>query len=499
MDIEKRLKKIPRSPGVYIFLGRKKKVLYIGKASNLKRRVSSYFQAKYHPPRIRALVSRIKDLDYLTTFSSAEALIYEANLIKQKRPKYNVELKDDKSYPFLKLTVNEKYPRLTIERGKEEDGAIYYGPYTNVKLLRMAHAAIMGVFLLRTCKRFPKKPCLKAHIKGCLAPCDGRVSEKDYKKVVKEVRLFLEGKKEALLKELSEKMRKASRNQHYEEALILRDRIEAFSAMWKGRRPPAPLDREINHLRSALGLPVMPARIEAFDISNIYGKEAVGSMVSFFSGRPQKDEYRRFRIRNIKGIDDYGMIREIIRRRYERLLRENGTIPDLILIDGGKGHLNVARDELRKIGPLHIPVISIAKENELVYQENRKTPLRLSRRDPALKTIMKIRDEAHRFAISYHKLLRSKKFGKRLTSFQRRVYETVSTIPAGQVRSYKWVAEEIGSPGSYRAVGQALKKNPFIGKVPCHRVVRSDGNLGGFAKGKRRKKQLLQSEGVDVG
>jgi excinuclease ABC subunit C len=498
MDIQKTLKQIPASPGVYIFLGKNREILYIGKASNLKRRVSSYFQAKYHPPRTRALVSQIKDLDYIPASSGAEALIYEANLIKKNKPKYNVELKDDKSYPFLKLTINEKYPRLTVERGKKEDGAIYYGPYTNVKLLRKAHAAIMGVFLLRSCRNLPKKPCLKAHIKGCLAPCDGRVSEKDYKKVVDEVKLFLEGRKDDLLKKLSGRMRKAAKSQDYEEAMLLRDRIEAFSAMWKGRRPPAPLDREISRLREVLDLPVMPARIEAFDISNIYGKEPVGSMVSFFSGRPQKDEYRRFRIRKVEGIDDYSMIREVIKRRYTRLLKENGTMPDLVLIDGGKGHLNVALDELRKLGPLHIPVISIAKENELVYTEHKKTPIRLSRRDPALKTIMRIRDEAHRFAISYHKLLRSKKFGKRITAFQRRVYEVVSTIPAGEVRSYKWVAEEIGFPGSYRAVGHALNKNPFIGKVPCHRVVRSDGDVGGFARGRKEKIKLLRSEGVDV-
>lgn len=408
MDIKERLDKIPTSPGIYLFFGKDREVLYIGKASNLRKRIASYFQKKYYSPRIEALVSQIRDLDYISTSSSAEALIYEATLIKEKKPKYNVELKDDKSYPFLKLTVNEKFPQLFITRGKKENDAVYYGPYTNVKLLRKALSIIRGIFLLRSCKNLPKSACLKAHIKKCVAPCNGSISAKDYRKIVDEVKLFLEGKKENLVNNLSERMEKLSKKMEYEKALALRDKIEALSAMWKGRKSPPSLNREINQLKDMLGLRVMPARIEAFDISNIHGKEAVGSMVSFFSGRPQKDEYRRFRIKNIAGIDDYGMIREVMRRRYTRLLREKCRLPDLILIDGGRGHLNVARNELNKIGPLKIPVISIAKGKELIYVEGEKNPLTLSRNSLALMLIMRIRDEAHRFAISYHKLLRGK-------------------------------------------------------------------------------------------
>lgn len=408
MDIEKRLKKVPLSPGVYLFFGKNKEVLYIGKASNLRKRIASYFQKRYHPPRTRALVSQIRDLDYITTASSAEALIYEANLVKEKRPKYNVELKDDKSYPFLELTTNEKFPRLFITRGKKGNSNIYYGPYTNVKLLKKALSIIRGIFLLRSCKNLPKKACLKAHIKQCVAPCNGSINRKEYGKIVDEVKLFLEGKKEDLLKKLSERIKDASGKLDYEKALALRDKIEALSAMWKGRKPPPLLNREINQLKDVLGLGVLPVRIEAFDISNIYGKEAVGSMVSFFSGRPQKDKYRRFRIKNVSRIDDYGMIREVVRRRYKRLLREKERLPDVILIDGGKGHLNVAKNELDKISPIKIPVVSIAKENEYIYIEGRSRPLKLAGGIPALKLIMRIRDEAHRFAISYHKLLRGK-------------------------------------------------------------------------------------------
>jgi excinuclease ABC subunit C len=409
MGIEKSVDRLPCAPGVYLFLGKEREVLYVGKASHLKKRVRSYFRKGYHPPKIASLIRSIRDLDYITTSSSAEALIYEASLIKKLKPKYNSELKDDKSYPFLKLTTNEPFPRLVIARGKKDDGAVYYGPYTNSKLLRKALALIKGIFLLRSCTHLPGKACLKAHIRQCSAPCDGRIGPDEYAKVVDEVRLFLDGKKEDLIKKLSGQMREASTHEEYEKALTLRDRIEALSIMWKRRKPPSPLNREVNELKEALGLTVIPARIEAFDISNIHGKEAVGSLVSFFSGRPQRDEYRRFRIKDISGIDDYGMIREVMRRRYSRILREKARYPDLILIDGGKGHLAVARDELNKIkGAPKIPIISIAKERELLYTEKRAKPLRLSRRSPALKLIMRIRDEAHRFAISYHKLLREK-------------------------------------------------------------------------------------------
>jgi len=407
MGIEKKIKDIPASCGVYLFFGKNKEILYIGKASNLKKRITSYFQ-KHHALRIANLVSRIKDLDYITTSSSAEALIYEARLIKEKKPKYNIELKDDKSYPFLQLTIKEKFPRLFITRRKKDDGSLYYGPYTNVKLLKKALEVMRNTFLLRSCKNLPKKACLKADIGNCVAPCDGSISEGEYKKIVEVLRLFLEGDKETLLKKLSSRMKKLSDNMEYEKARLLRDRIEALSAMWKGRKAPPPLNREIKRLKEVLGLEVLPARIEAFDISNIMGTEAVGSMVTFFSGRPQKDEYRRFRIKNVTKIDDYAMIRELIRRRYSRALMENLRLPDLILIDGGRGHLNTAKNELDKVGPVNIPVVSIAKETECIYTQKDRGPLRLSKREPALKLIMKIRDEAHRFAISYHKLLRGK-------------------------------------------------------------------------------------------
>jgi len=410
MDVKKRIKKIPASAGVYIFLGEKKEILYIGKASNLKRRLGSYFQNKYQPPKTRAMVSQIRDVDYIPTATAAEALIYEASLIRQKKPKYNVELKDDKSYPFLELTLNDKFPGLFITRTAKKNGALYYGPYTNVKLLKKALSIIAGIFPIRSCRNMPKKPCLKAHMGSCVSPCNGSISEKEYGKIVSEVRLFLQGKIGDLLKRLSERMREASRKMEYEKALVLRDRIEALSAMRRGRKPPPPLNKDIAELKKDLGLKILPVRIEAFDVSNIQGREAVGSMVTFFSGRPQRDEYRRFRIKHVSGIDDYAMIREVIRRRYTRILKENGNLPDLILIDGGKAHLRAAGDELRKLGPLNVPIASIAKAKEDVYIEGSSGPLGLSGSSRSLRLIMRMRDEAHRFAISYHKLLRKRDF-----------------------------------------------------------------------------------------
>ncbi len=409
MDIKKRVKKIPETPGVYLFLGYDGEVLYIGKAANLRKRVTSYFHNNYHLPKTRMLVSQIKDFEYIITSTSAEALIYEARLIKEKNPKYNIELKDDKSYPFLKFTVKEKFPRLFITREKIKDGSIYYGPYTNVGLLKKALSMIRAMFLLRACKTLPKSACLKAQIKKCAAPCDGSINEKEYRKIVAEVKYFLEGKKKDLIRHLRDRMSASAKRMDYENAVISRDKIDALGAMWMGRIPPPPLNREISSLKSVLGLKVLPTCIEAFDISNTQGKEAVGSVISFFSGRPQKDEYRRFRIKTVMDINDYAMLREVIRRRYARILAEKKKMPNLIVIDGGRGHLGVARDELNKQGLFTVPIIGIAKEAERVYTENSSRPLMLTTRDPALKLIMKLRDEAHRFAISYHKFLRRKR------------------------------------------------------------------------------------------
>jgi excinuclease ABC subunit C len=352
------------------------------------------------------MVSKVRDIDHLPTSTSAEALLYENSLIKQYRPRYNVALRDDKSYPMLKLTVNERFPRLMITRRKKDDGALYYGPYSSAGLLKEALSIMRRIFPLRTCGRFGKNLCLSFHIGQCLGPCVGKVGERAYEDLVEEVRLFLEGKRPELIEFVSRRMRDASETQEFEEANRLKNRLEALQALRDKRVLYSP-QADLEELRNVLGLPSAPEIVEAFDVSNIMGTLAVGSMIYFYKGRPKKSEYKRFRIKTIGSIDDYGMMRELVRRRYTRTLEEKRQLPDLVLIDGGKGHLQAALEELSRLG-IRVPTIAIAKELEKIYMED-KGPLLLPRDSKALHLLQRIRDEAHRFAISYHKLLMSKR------------------------------------------------------------------------------------------
>lgn len=429
MDKE-RLKNIPDSPGVYIMKDKRESVLYIGKSASLRKRVLSYFRRDSKlSPRTRLMVGKVADVSFFVTGSEAEALISESALIKEYRPRYNVALKDDKSYPYLKLTENEEFPRLVLTRKTKKTcargakGAIYYGPYTNVKLLREALLAMKRIFPLRTCRRIPKKVCLNYHIWQCYGPCIQAISKNAYAEIVRELKLFLKGKRERLITELSKKMKRAANEKHYEKAAIFRDRIKALNvvpgamrgARYRDRAPhkeifkkAKPYD-EIVAFRYLLGLKRVPRKIEAFDVSNISGKEAVGSMITFIDGRPSKDDYRRFKIRDVNGINDYKMMKEIIRRRYERVKSEKLACPDLIIVDGGKGQLNVASSTLGGLGFERIPVIGIAKRFEHIYLKKRKEPIIFSQHSSVLHLIQRLRDEAHRFAIDYHHILRRKK------------------------------------------------------------------------------------------
>ncbi len=409
MGLKETVKKLPDSPGVYMMKSASGEVLYVGKADNLRKRVSSYFQAsRRHPDRIALLVSRIADVSYLPTATSAEALIYENGLIKQLSPKYNVALRDDKSYPMLKLTLKERFPRLIITREKREDDSAYYGPYTNAKLLKEALKILQKIFPLRTCKKMPKKRCLEFDIGQCLGPCEGKLSEYDYGAIVKELRLFLEGRHSELVKLLAERMKSLSNAEKYEEAAECRKRLEALSSVNTDKVKYGPAN-ELGELKGILGIRGELDVIEAFDVSNIMGDEAVGSMVSFRKGKPDKNEYRKFKIKTVSGMDDYSMMREIVRRRYRRSIDEKRGLPDLIVIDGGRGHLSVALDELKKLGLDDLPVIGIAKEFERIYVKERKDPILLPKESKALHLLERVRDEAHRFAISYHKRLMSKR------------------------------------------------------------------------------------------
>ncbi len=409
MDIKEKIRTLPGSPGVYIMKDTSGRVLYVGKAGNLRKRVSSYFYPnRFLNERISQLVRLAADIEYLPASTEAEALIYENSLIKQLSPRYNVALRDDKSYPMLKLTVKEKFPRLFMTRRKIDDGALYYGPYANAKLLREAVIILRQIFSLRSCGKLPKSVCLNYHIKQCLAPCAAKVSEPEYGEIVSELKLFLDGRRTELLKVLSEKKAVAARREDFEKAAELRRRLEALSTIREDSVSYKPLG-EINELRKTLGIKEPLDVIEAFDVSNIMGKDAVGSMVYFYKGKPKKSEYRRFKIATVSGIDDYAMMREIVKRRYSRLSEESKRLPDLILIDGGKGHLAAALDELGRLGLDVIPAIGIAKEFEHIYTKEKKEPIILPKESKVLHLLKRIRNEAHRFAISYHRKLRAKR------------------------------------------------------------------------------------------
>ncbi len=409
MDIKEKVKNLPQLPGVYLFKDSKGGILYIGKAANLKKRVQSYF-TRMLCAKTQSMVSQIKDIEYIVTATEAQAQIKEAALIKERLPKYNVALRDDKSFPFICIS-DEEFPLVYVCRKKKQgscDKALYFGPYADAKLLRRAVKIIRSVFGFRSCRKMPRDPCLYYRLKLCPAPCIGKISPEGYKEIIENIKLFLKGQQDTLLKNLAQKMHGLSRHRRYEDAALVRNQISALSLLYEGRRPDIDYAEEAEGLRKILGLEKPPSRIEAFDISNILGRESCGSLVSFLKGQPDKNNYRRFKIKQVEGIDDYAMLREVIRRRYSRLKEQKLPMPDLILIDGGKAHLSVARNEILKLG-LEIPIISIAKEKENIYTLRQAMPLNLPQDSPVLHLLKRIRDEAHRFALSYHRILRKKK------------------------------------------------------------------------------------------
>jgi excinuclease ABC subunit C len=396
---------LPQEPGVYLFKDAEGLVVYVGKAKSLKKRVQSYFGRELASKTV-AMMANVADIEFRTTPTEAMALLLEASLVHQYMPRYNISLRDDKSFPFVKIT-NEDFPRIYLVRKREQDGAVYLGLYTSANLLRETLKILRRHFPYRSCKRLPKKACLYFRLSLCPAPCIGKISREEYARTMENISLILEGKTETLIRRLSVQMEQKSKAQKYEEAARIRDQISAISAIGKSRAGVSPGD-ELGDLKHLLNLDRLPARIEAFDISNIYGKEATGSMVSFYKGHPDKDNYRRFRIKTVEKIDDYKMLGEVVRRRYSRVMEEKLPLPDLVLIDGGKGHLLTAEKVVKELG-LKISLASIAKEKEHIYIRGRQRPIKLKEDTPALNLIRRIRDEAHRFAVSYHHVLRRKK------------------------------------------------------------------------------------------
>ena len=544
--LELDLKNLPASPGVYQFLNKNGKVIYVGKAINLKNRVRSYFQSNITSPKTLALVSKIDDLNILVTDSELEALILENNLIKELKPRYNVNLKDDKSFPFIKVT-NELYPRIYPTRRVVNDGAKYFGPYTDVRSMKSSLRMINQIFKIRSCKldltekniaakKF--KVCLDYHIKKCDGPCENLISPKDYNDMVNEVVKMLKGKTDELIKDLKLRMEEAVANLEFEKAAELRDKInqldtlsskqkivsddfedrDIFATAFEGKDSSCavfnirsgkligkkqlklsieegedsaeiysaaikfyyndfveipkeivleiePGDSEalsdwlkmksnkkvkiivpkrgdllslvrmckenaslqlkeiqlqkmknlgnvpysLAALQRDLRLKSLPRKIECFDISNLQGSDTVASMVVFEEGKPKKSLYRKFIIKDVVGPDDFSSMQEVIERRYSRLQEENGTLPDLIMVDGGKGQLSSAVEILNKLGFKDYNIIGLAKRLEEVFIPGKSEPELIPKTSSGLKLLQQVRDEAHRFAITFHRQRRSKR------------------------------------------------------------------------------------------
>lgn len=409
-DLKAFIRTCPTTPGVYLIKDRSGVPVYIGKARSLKSRLQSHFGPEVHPEFKEMLIRReAVKIDLVRTVTEAEALLLECSLIKHHLPKYNKMLKDDKSYPYLKIT-QEEYPRLVIVRGRTSDGAKYYGPFTNVRLLRQAVAMLRRFFPMRTCEPMPAKVCLLYHIGQCPGPCEKHTDAAGYAASVKDLCNFLDGKRDALIRSLARRMKEAADNRQFELAKTYRDQMQALTAVAVGRTAQSVADRPaaLQDLQRILNLSRYPSRIECFDISNIHGKNPVGSMVVMIDGKPQPSEYRRFKIKTVVGIDDYRMMREVVGRRYERLLNEQKPLPDLVLIDGGLGHLAAAKEELDRLNLTDLDVISIAKQHEYLYKPERPMPYVLPPASPVLQMLRHLRDEAHRFAITFYRSLHRK-------------------------------------------------------------------------------------------
>lgn len=407
-------------------------VLYVGKAKDLQKRVSQYFDPSRasFDSKNQHLLPLIRKVDYIPCASEREALLLEAQLIKERQPVFNVLLKDSKSYPWVKLTLNEDFPRIFLTRKKAGDGALYFGPYPKVAQVRglLTHLWRRKLFPLRPCRWdfSVHKPlatrkihsCLYYHTRECPAPCAGRIQPKAYRRIAKDAALFFKGRYRALTSSFTREMGLASRAMEYERAARLRDNLRALKHMgervqFERIRPDRLESRlkaseSVTDLQQALGLARPPFHIEAFDISNLSGRHAVGSMVCFQGGCPHKDHYRRFRIRSVRGIDDFAMMKEVVFRRYRRLKSSGPAhLPDLVLLDGGKGQLGAAARALEAL-KVPVPLAALAKREEEIHLPGSLRPLVLERDRPALRLLQHLRDEAHRFAVTYHRLLRKK-------------------------------------------------------------------------------------------
>ena len=425
---EKVRSKFPNTPGVYLFQDQAGRVLYVGKAKNLRARAGSYFlQAAAEEQRTERLVKEAYDIDFLEAESEVDALLMEARLIKDIQPKFNRELRDDKSFPYLQITTHEDFPRVEITREPKSSGAKLYGPFHNVSGLRGALQVLQRVFQFRTCSLDIEadderwrwfRPCLLASIKQCTAPCNLRISKEEYRKDIARLKQFLDGNRKKLVKEMQAEMAEAATALRYEQAARLRDEIRMLESIHERGDLEKHDQPEVFYmdpkkglvgLQKVLKMPMQPRTIEGMDIAHLGGEETVASLVQFIDGMPFKPGYRRFRIREVEGIDDYASMQEVVSRRFAKLERDEEVFPDILLIDGGKGQLSRAVKAFEALEIEPPLVLSLAKKEELIYVNGSTEPLRLTRQSFALRLLQYVRDESHRFAQHYHHLLRRKK------------------------------------------------------------------------------------------
>ncbi len=408
--LKDKIRALPLTSGVYLMKDEAGQIIYIGKAISIRKRVQSYFRGKTQNVKTDLLVSNIVDIDCILTQSEAEALILEAALVKKHLPKYNIELKDGKSYPYIQIT-GDLYPLVSVVRlanpHQRKPRSQYFGPYVDSALIREALTLIRKIFPFRSCDPLADKICLYHNIGLCDAPCVDKIFPEDYQKTIANIVRVLEGEKDALYKDLKDEMERLARVKDFEKAAKIRDQLRAIGALYSSS-PNVNYFKETEQLERALGLSHRPERIECIDISTIMGESSVGSLVSFLNGKPDKANYRRFRIKEVKGMDDFKMVAEVVRRRYGRLKREGLAYPDVIVIDGGKGQLASAVEELSRL-EVDVPVISLAKREEEVFTPGKRKAVILQKDSLALKLLQRVRDEAHRFAISYHRKIRTQK------------------------------------------------------------------------------------------
>ncbi len=431
INIKEAIKAFPTTPGLYFMKGLKDKVLYIGKAKNLRSRVASYFQPgadliSSRGPKIVEMIEKTVAVDYLETANEIDAVLNEARLIKDIHPPYNTDQTDGKSFPYLEITTGDDFPGVYITRNPREKGNRLFGPFTGVNDLRQTLVVLQKIFKFRTCKldisvenhkrRF-FRPCLLYSIKQCTAPCADLINQKKYKKIITDLTRFLKSKRSTILKQWIKLMTEAAENLQYEQAGLYRDRIRLIEKLDKRGNPEDDIQPEVfatdptealEKLQKITGSTEPVRIIEGIDVAHISGSDAVGSLVKFIDGRPFRSGYRRFKIKTVEGIDDYAMIAEVVRRRYKYALKGEELWPDLVLIDGGQGQLNAAKQALDEMNAPKLNIASLAKREEEIYLLDKTEPVKLPRTNAALKLLQYVRDESHRFAQHYHHILRRK-------------------------------------------------------------------------------------------